>query len=518
MNDIELECFKIGDIKFPLVPASPFRDWMDAFPNPHPYRCLPLSIANAHAWHILCPFKLEIMWNGGPEIKDLEVKSDAIAPDLLSHVVRSNFSRGIATFHVGYMFRTPPEWNLMISGPYNEPKDGIYPLTGIIETGWLPYPFTMNWQLTRPGIITFEKDEPICSIMPIPKSYIENVTPKIYAQTDDPILDYEHNAFREERERFSKKLSEKDPETKKRAWQKHYFTGQMPDGTQAIDNHQTKLRLKNPIICEGQKPVLARNEARVDATKIKERVKDIETMKWSETSILNDIPQDQTDFNTQGRRNVSEGALIKPAGLHIEDADPGIIEALDFSVNDGFLTKEQCALMIKTFDECREAVDAKDINNNFWQGRLLFMKDIQQTHPETFDMIVEAIHKETAHIQKFYELKQPIFCDLINIVFWPEGKFMPPHADNANPDGSHHNMPYRDFSSICYLNDDYEGGNVYFTALDMSIRPKIGRNLSFTGGFYHEHSVLKVTKGSRYSLAAFYTFDEKYKDALIYSK
>ncbi len=32
---------------------------------------------------------------------------------------------------------------------------------------------------------------------------------------------------------------------------------------------------------------------------------------------------------------------------------------------------------------------------------------------------------------KFYRLRVPIYGDLLQIVQWPEGLAMPPHADNA---------------------------------------------------------------------------------------
>lgn len=558
MND--LECFKIGEIDFPLVPASPFRDWMDAFPDRHPYRCLPLSIANAHAWHILCPFDIEVTWNGGEKVSDLTVSSTSVGDEKLAHVAMSNFSRGIVTFHVGYMFRTPEDWSIITSGPANEPKDGVYPLTGIIETDWLPYPFTMNWQMTRPGTVKFEKDEPICSIMPIPKSYMEAVTPKIYERNDDPVLDYEHEAFKDERMRYNKKRKSGDEDAKKRAWQKHYFTGRMPDGNK-IDGHTNKLRLKKPISCIGQTPALSISEARVDADKIKERELDIKNnvtddspkesegtftvglnqpkntprkieissevtftkqkknknTKWESDSTLNNIKNEQSDLNIRGRLNISDGSLIRPSSLHIETIDDTKGHNFDFSINDSFLTKEECSYLVQVLDESREVLDNQEVSVDFWQGRILFLSDIYKTHPPAYKIIIDAIKKETEHIQNFYKLTQPIYCDVINIVYWPEGKFMPAHADNANPDGSPHDMAYRDFSSICYLNDDYEGGNVYFTTQDMTIRPKTGRNLSFTGGFHHEHSVLKVTKGNRYSLAAFYTFDESKKDPWVYN-
>lgn len=560
-----LECFKIGEINFPLVPASPFRDWMDAFPDRHPYRCLPLSIANAHAWHILSPFDIEVAWNGGAKVSDLKVSSSMVEDDKLAHVAMSNFSRGILTFHVGYMFRTPEDWNLLTSGPANEPKDGIYPLTGIVETDWLPYPFTMNWQMTRSGIIKFEKDEPICSIMPIPKTYMETITPKIYECSDDPVLDYEHKSFKDERMRFNEKREAGDEDATKRAWQKHYFTGRMPDGNKVDSGHKNKLRLNKPVSCIGETPALAISEARVDATKIKEieldaknnpptekpqvekapetnksqpieiekktkrlegsseviftksKKKPPQNVRWSSESPLNNIRHEQSDLNIQGRANISDGALIKPSKLHIENLEEVDVNAFDFSINDSFLTSEECSYLVQVLDESRSVLDAQEVSVDFWKGRILFLADIYKTHQPAYKVIIDAIKKETEHIQNFYKLTQPIYCDLINIVYWPEGKFMPAHADNANPDGSPHDMAYRDFSSICYLNDNYEGGNVYFTAQDTTIRPKTGRNLSFTGGFHHEHSVLKVTKGNRYSLAAFYTFDESKKDPWIYN-
>ena len=40
-------------------------------------------------------------------------------------------------------------------GPPNHVKDGIQPLVGLVETDWLPFPFTMNWHLhpARPGAL-----------------------------------------------------------------------------------------------------------------------------------------------------------------------------------------------------------------------------------------------------------------------------------------------------------------------------------------------------------------------------
>ena len=122
----------------------------------------------------------------------------------------------------------------------------------------------------------------------------------------------------------------------------------------------------------------------------------------------------------------------------------------------------------------------------------------------------------TEHLMKFYELTAPVSPIRCNWYNAREGMFMQPHADRANPDGAKHIAPHRDFGSVIYLNDDYEGGELYFTSLDMVVKPKAGTLAAFTGNWYHEHGVIKVDKGLRITMPAFYTFDESKKDLTIY--
>src|SRR5438445_703157 len=141
---MKLTCFALNQFSPKLAPASPQRQWMDDFSDRHAYRCLPLSIANTHGWEVLCPAPIEIEWNGGSDARNLTVRALSPLPfgRPVEHFCRSHFSRGIATFHVDYIFQTDDGWDLFATGPLNRPKDNAYPLTGIIETDWLPYPFT----------------------------------------------------------------------------------------------------------------------------------------------------------------------------------------------------------------------------------------------------------------------------------------------------------------------------------------------------------------------------------------
>lgn len=243
---MKLECFALDDDPLPLAPASPTRDWMDRIPDRHAYRCLPLSIANAHGWTIGAPCDLEIAWDGGHHAFNLKTRALDGFPGVEKYAV-SHFAFGIVTFNLGWLFRTPPGWNLYAGGPLNGPKDGIAPLTGIVETNWLPYPFTMNWQMTRPGAVRFDKGEPVCMIFPVPSRAIETFEPEIRRLADDEALAGQAYAWKARRDDFMRRFARSDPATLAEAWQKYYFLGKLPDGTAAPADHLNKLRAPTPV-------------------------------------------------------------------------------------------------------------------------------------------------------------------------------------------------------------------------------------------------------------------------------
>lgn len=243
---MKLNCFALSHSPPKIVPARPSRPWMDEFPDRHAYRCLPLSIANAHG--LLCPVTLAIDWNGGPRTEDLTVRSlnggDSKTPvPIFCH---SHFSSGIVTFHTDYIFRTEDDWDLLATGPFNSPKDAIYPLTGIIESNWLPYPFTMNWQLTRPGTVVFEKDEPFCFIFPIKKRSVLDCRTEIHDIVAGPELAKRHQDFAGARNGFMERFHANDKDTLRDPWLKHYFKGRYADGA-VVDDHVNKLRAATPV-------------------------------------------------------------------------------------------------------------------------------------------------------------------------------------------------------------------------------------------------------------------------------
>jgi hypothetical protein len=243
---MQLECFATTARPPDIVPGRPQRAWMEAFDERHPYRCLPLTMANSSGWEILCPMGFTAEWNGGPHQDDIAFTPHHPHPDF-GDFVKSHFSRGVITFHPGYLFRTPLGWSMWASGPPNHVKDGVQPLVGLVETDWLPFPFTMNWIFTRPGRVRFERGEPFCFITLAEDKKLEDVEVVQRPLESDLDLKDQYEAWAKRREEFNARLYKREPEAMKAAWQRFYFRGETPDGPEdKVKDHVNKRRLAAP--------------------------------------------------------------------------------------------------------------------------------------------------------------------------------------------------------------------------------------------------------------------------------
>lgn len=227
-----------------IRPARSQRNWMDETPDRFAYRCLPLSIANATGWELVLDAGFRAYWNGGNQIGDIRL--EPTEGDELGHFAGSHFGSGILTFHTGYIMRTSPGWGMWARGAPNTVKDGIAPLDGLIETDWLPFPFTMNWAFTRPGMVEFQKGEVFCFVTPTLHHSLETIQPNIVPLTMNQPLQADYENWSQARNDFNAGLAKGDPETVKQGWQRTYMHGQTLDGEKVPLKHATKRRMKTP--------------------------------------------------------------------------------------------------------------------------------------------------------------------------------------------------------------------------------------------------------------------------------
>ena len=222
-----------------IRPAPHERAWMDATDQRYAYRCLPLAIANAHGWELLCQAGFEAVWDGGDGLGAVVITADAgTAAPAISH-----FGYGMLTFHVPCLFRTDAGVDLFVSGPLNCPKDGIGALSGIVETDWSPYTFTMNWRFTRPGRARFEAGEPFCHLFPLQRQLIEQVQPQWQPLSETPALAQQHADWTDSRTRFLEALPDAQSAAAREKWQRGYFRGVTSPAQTPVAGHRTRLRL-----------------------------------------------------------------------------------------------------------------------------------------------------------------------------------------------------------------------------------------------------------------------------------
>lgn len=219
------------DVSTMIRPCKATRDWMDQTPARYAYRCIPLTAANTMGWELLNPVDVEISWSGMEKGDRLDIKpsrQDPFAP--LPH-----FGSGTVTWYLPFLFRTPPEYGLLISGPANHDKSGLTPLDAFVRTDWVPFPFTMNWRFTEAEkTVKFEAGEPICRIMPYPLALLNEMKMEFHDLGEDPVFMQKVQEWDQNRQRNYQKQKEaeqqwaaegKKPEMKD-LWNSQYAKGE----------------------------------------------------------------------------------------------------------------------------------------------------------------------------------------------------------------------------------------------------------------------------------------------------
>lgn len=178
-----------------------------------------------------------------------------------------------------------------------------------------------------------------------------------------------------------------------------------------------------------------------------------------------------------------------------------------------FLSDGDCRSLLAFLDSDKAEFGSFDLTSDYWSGRTLtpdrlMQSSILQSFRQIRDRVVAVVHTT---LEEHLGSQPLLFADLVNFARWPPGYELHPHADSENPGGVPHPFPWRDFASVIYLNDDYEGGAIYFPNLGIELRPRPGTLVIFPGTLRYLHGVRPVTSGMRHTIASFITFDESKK-------
>lgn len=177
-------------------------------------------------------------------------------------------------------------------------------------------------------------------------------------------------------------------------------------------------------------------------------------------------------------------------------------------IRENFLSKN----LLEIFNNFISTTDLWENNSDgVWNNRSI---NIRSMPVDIRSLILDYRKSVKTEIQQIFSLDKEIYSDIFQFVRWPEGTDLyPPHADAEQQDGSHHPFYYRNFSAITYLNDNYRGGRLYFSKIN-NFTPEItpGTLVIFPTTLEYSHGVTKVIEGTRYTIASFFTFDDKRRD------
>ena len=172
-----------------------------------------------------------------------------------------------------------------------------------------------------------------------------------------------------------------------------------------------------------------------------------------------------------------------------------------------FLAAEDCRAAMACFRRLAQAnrLFRNPAGDPFWDYRYVWLSALPPEESATRAMMHRTRVRTIACIKGHYGESEPLYSDGLQLVCWPEGIAMPPHADNARRDGSPNETPHRDYASVIYLNEDFAGGELYFPRTGLQIKPRTGMLVAFTGGIEDCHGVNAASAGTRYTMPAWYT-------------
>lgn len=125
---------------------------------------------------------------------------------------------------------------------------------------------------------------------------------------------------------------------------------------------------------------------------------------------------------------------------------------------------------------------------------------------ENFNDFIDAFNKSLSNIfyqtlfaaEKDYMSDYGVYFsehDNYQILKYGKGQYFTNHIDD-------HPQYHRRLSSVYYINDNYEGGEINFPRFNICYKPKANEMIIFPSTYVYNHSVSEVLNGTRYAVVS----------------
>ena len=183
---------------------------------------------------------------------------------------------------------------------------------------------------------------------------------------------------------------------------------------------------------------------------------------------------------------------------------------------ENFMTEEE----LKFLSESAKSIDEWDktethynengtviYDSSYWDNRVASRPLLDKKNPKISIVIEGLVKRLKKEVDEFFNVDALPTSPAI--VRWMPGYRQEPHADkelHTGPDaGKPNDFPWYDLAGLFYLNDDYEGGELYFPNQGIQFKPKPGAAYFFPGDMNYVHGVTEITSGIRYVIPFFWT-------------
>ena len=186
-----------------------------------------------------------------------------------------------------------------------------------------------------------------------------------------------------------------------------------------------------------------------------------------------------------------------------------IVELENFMTEEEINFLEKAAKSLTIWDVTESHVNENGTvvyDSEYWKDRVATQPTLDKNDPSIAPVIAKMFARLKPIVENFYKVE--VTPTNSTIVRWLPGQRQNPHADkelHEGPDaGMPNDFPNYDLSSLFYLNDDYEGGELYFPLQDVKFKPKKGAAYFFPGDKNYIHGVTEIKSGIRYTCPFFW--------------
>jgi len=212
--------------------------------------------------------------------------------------------------------------------------------------------------------------------------------------------------------------------------------------------------------------------------------------------------------------NIDKGSIVyknpsmTPSGWFGDSKDM-IVELENFMTQEEINFLEKAAKSLTIWDVTQSHVNENGTvvyDSDYWKDRVATTPTLDKNDPTISPIITGLFKRLKPIVEEFYKVQ--VSPTGTTIVKWLPGQFQEPHADKElhdGPDaGKPNDFPLYDIASLFYLNDDYEGGELYFPLQGLQFKPKKGAAYFFPGDKNYIHGVTEIKSGLRFTCPFFW--------------